>query len=85
MDLLIAMRHAASTDAVAAQYANGFADVFERLVPWFDEALATGLDVLAAIVFVQIRWLAEERDGLIVRKCGSQVATEVQSLGPSSG
>lgn len=79
-DLLVAMRHAAATDAVAAQYANGFTDVFERLVPWFDEAQADGLDVLAATVAVQVRWLAEERDGLIFRKCGPQVADEVQSL-----
>jgi triphosphoribosyl-dephospho-CoA synthase len=79
-DLLVAMRHAAATDAVAAQYAHGFVDLFERLVPWFDEALANGLETLNAVAWIQIRWLAEERDGLVVRKCGPQIAIEVQSL-----
>lgn len=79
-DLLVAMRHAAPTDAVAAQYANGFSDLFKRLVPWFEEALRSGRDVLAAACCVQVRWLAAERDGLIVRKCGMEVANEVQSL-----
>jgi len=80
VDLLVAMRHAAATDAVAAQYANGFADLFERLVPWFDEAQSPGVDVFEATCLVQVRWLAEECDGLIFRKCGPQIATEVQSL-----
>ena len=79
-DLIAAMRQAAATDAVARQYANGFADLFERLVRWFDAAIRSGHDVFAATCEVQIRWLAEEFDGLIVRKCGTTAATEVQSL-----
>jgi triphosphoribosyl-dephospho-CoA synthase len=79
-DLIVAMRHASPTDAVAAQYVNGYTDLFDRLVPWFDEAQKSGQDVLAATCTVQVRWLAEECDGLIVRKCGARVATEVQSL-----
>ena len=79
VDLILAMRQASATDAVAAQYANGFVDLFDRLVPWFDEAQRSGLDVLAATCWVQLRWLAEEPDGLIVRKCSGLVATEVQS------
>jgi triphosphoribosyl-dephospho-CoA synthase len=80
LDLIVAMRQVAATDAVAAQYANGFADLFERLVPWFDRARSTGLDLFAAIGDVQVRWLAEELDGLVVRKRGIAVATAVQSL-----
>jgi len=79
-DLVSAMRLAASTDAVASQYANGFDDLFLRLVPWLDGALCQGQDVLNAAAYVQIQWLAEERDGLIHRKCGPQIASQVQSL-----
>lgn len=79
-DLLIAMRHAAARDSVAAQYANGYRDLFDRLLPWFAESLHSGLDVFEATCAVQIRWLAEEWDGLIVRKCGEKIASTVQSL-----
>lgn len=79
VDLIGAMGQAAATDAVARQYVNGFADLFERLIRWFDAAIRSGHDVFAAASEVQVRWLAEELDGLIVRKCGTTVATEVQS------
>ncbi len=79
-DLLVAMRYAAGTDSVAAQYANGFLDLFARLVPWLNEAMGTGQDLFNAVCSVQLRWLAEERDSLIVRKCGEAVADEVKSL-----
>jgi triphosphoribosyl-dephospho-CoA synthase len=79
-DLLVAMRYASATDAVAAQYANGFDDLFQRLVPWFEQAIVNGKDAFAATLEIQVRWLAEERDGLIVRKCGTLIASEVQLL-----
>ncbi len=79
-DLLVAMRYVAEKDAVAAQYVNGFADLFTKLVPWFDDAQSSGLGVFDATCSVQIRWLAEHCDGLILRKCGSQIAAQVQSL-----
>ncbi|MDX1925278.1 MAG: triphosphoribosyl-dephospho-CoA synthase [Pirellulaceae bacterium] len=79
-DLVSAMRLAAATDAVAAQYANGFDCLFQRLVPWLDRALCRDQDVLTAAAYVQLQWLAEERDGLIHRKCGLQIASQVQSL-----
>ncbi len=78
-DLLSAMQQAAAVDAVARQYVNGFADLFDRLVPWFDEALKAGRDLLRSICEVQLRMLAEEPDGLIVRKCGVSLAGEIQS------
>ncbi len=77
-DLVAAMVHVADVDAVARQYTNGFADIFERLVPWFEtELLQTG-DPLEAICQLQLQWLAHEPDGLIVRKVGQQIAEEVQ-------
>ena len=78
--LIEAMQQAASFDAVARQYANGFADIFVRLVPWLNESLAAGSDVFAATCSLQVRMLAEEPDGLIARKCGHTLAEEIQSL-----
>ena len=54
VDLVSAMRLAGKTDAVAQQYANGFADLFERLVPWFDEVRGSGLNIFDAICTVQV-------------------------------
>ena len=79
-NLVAAMRQVAGVDAVARQYATGFADIFERLLPWFNEELNRHADPLAAIVELQLRWLAHEPDGLIVRKLGMVVAGEVQRL-----
>ena len=81
--LLIAMQQVAEVDAVARQYTSVFADVFERLLPWFAEELApqdinTENSTLDAICRLQLRWLAHEPDGLIVRKLGSETANEVR-------
>ncbi len=79
-DLIGAMEQAAAVDGVARQYVNRFADVLGRMLAWFDAALSEGMDTLQAICAVQLRLLAEEPDGLIVRKCGLDVARQVQSL-----
>ncbi len=77
-DLIDAMRQVADIDAVARQYTNCFADIFGRLLPWLDAELASARDPLDAICRLQIRWLAYEPDGLIIRKVGESVAHEVQ-------
>lgn len=77
-DLRSAMAQVAAVDAVARQYINDFADVFSRLVPWLSEELVRTGEPLQAICRVQMRWLAHEPDGLIVRKSGMAVAAEVQ-------
>ena len=77
-DLIEAMRQVAEIDAVARQYTNDFADIFQRLLPWFDEELMISPEPLEAIGRLQIRWLAHERDGLIERKVGEATAREVQ-------
>ncbi len=81
LDLLAAMQQVAQWDAVARQYINGFEDVFERLVPWLREewSASPGQDPLQAICRLQIRWLAYEPDGLIVRKVGLSIAQQVQA------
>jgi triphosphoribosyl-dephospho-CoA synthase len=77
-DLLSAMASAPRTDAVARQYINNFQDIFGSLVPWLIEELSRWQQPLEALCRVQLRWLAHEPDGLIVRKVGLQRATEVQ-------
>lgn len=82
--LVDAMTQVADFDAVARQYANGFADCFERLLPWLQESLSAlgnlpeSERILEATCWTQLRWLAHEPDGLIHRKVGAEQAKEVQ-------
>ena len=77
-DLRTAMATVADVDAVARQYVNNFDDIFTRMVPWLQQELISTGQPLEAVCRVQLRWLAYEADGLIVRKAGMQVATQVQ-------
>jgi triphosphoribosyl-dephospho-CoA synthase len=76
--LLEAMQLAADRDLVARQYANGFADVFDFGVPTFVAGVEKFNSVEAAIIDLQLRWLAREPDTLIARKNGDEVAGWVQ-------
>ncbi len=78
-NLLDAMRQVADIDAVARQYTTAFADIFERLLPWLNAELEQTIDSLEALCRLQVRWLAHEPDGLIVRKLGPRLAQEVQA------
>ena len=69
-DLIAAMRRAAGRDLIARQYANGFADVLERLEPALAADLADGAALDDAIVGLHLRQLAHEPDTLIRRKHG---------------
>ena len=75
-----AMRVAADVDAVARQYVNGFEDVCGTLVTWLRNCLGRGQNLFEAIGEIQLRWLAEQGDGLIVRKAGALLAAEAQQL-----
>jgi triphosphoribosyl-dephospho-CoA synthase len=77
-DILSAMSEVATFDAVARQYTTDFADVFQRLVPWFHEELERRSDVCEAICHLQLRWLAHEPDGLIVRKLGAEFGEAIR-------
>ena len=77
-DLRTAMAVVAESDAVARQYVNDFADIFDLLVPWLQEELMRVALPLEAICRLQLRWLAHEPDGLIARKAGADMAAEVQ-------
>ena len=77
-ELLVAMRQASSHDCVARQYANNFEDIFQRLVPWLEQALQSTSDPLTAISLLQLRTLASEPDSLIARKRGTELAQTIQ-------
>jgi triphosphoribosyl-dephospho-CoA synthase len=74
-DLLEAMQLAASRDLVARQYANGFAEIFDEVVPALRQA-ARDLSVNDAIVRTFLTVLAQHSDSLIARKCGAAVARQ---------
>ena len=79
-NLIVAMQAAATVDAVARQYVNGFEDVCDRMVVWLRRGLLRGTNLSDLIVEIQLRWMAAEPDGLIVRKAGREVAEEAQQL-----
>ena len=79
-----AMQAAAHRDSIARQYVSDFEDIFEFLVPSLMSDLrkwsAHANGVLEAILVLQLRWMAERRDSLIVRKCGQAIADEACQL-----
>lgn len=74
LSIVEAMRSAADRDRVAAQYASGFADVFDRIVPWMLGSIGEGWNLTAAIVRTHVRMMSELPDTLIARKAGEEVA-----------
>jgi triphosphoribosyl-dephospho-CoA synthase len=87
VDLRAAMALAAGRDRIAAQYAHGYADVFETGLPAFAESLAqarhAGLDPMAAARAAMLRafleFLASFPDSHIVRKHGEALAHSVMA------
>jgi triphosphoribosyl-dephospho-CoA synthase len=74
--LLEAMRLAADRDAVARQYANGYADVFDRGLPVLSAHLDAGEVLETAIIAAHLALMAEFPDTLIARKGGVAAARE---------
>ena len=73
-----AMTAAADRDRVALQYAGGFVDLFENIVPALRRHCIN--DPLGGIVRCQIELLAGSVDSLIVRKCGLPAAERIRNL-----
>jgi triphosphoribosyl-dephospho-CoA synthase len=71
--LIDAMRLAAERDLVARQYANGFREVFDDVVPALQDSLLR-FGLLDAIVHAYLAVLAKHPDSLIARKCGRDAA-----------
>lgn len=78
--IIEAMRLAADRDLVAAQYANGFAEVFDCVVPWLCEARRQSPSLLDAIVRTHVRLIATLGDTLIARKAGRETAERAAVL-----
>ncbi|TWT81944.1 ATP:dephospho-CoA triphosphoribosyl transferase [Planctomycetes bacterium CA13] len=78
LDLIEAMDTAAGRDAIARQYSSGFSDFFNRVVPIVHQAIEKQSDILMGIATAHIELLRSEPDTLIARKCGLEVACEVQ-------
>jgi triphosphoribosyl-dephospho-CoA synthase len=74
--LIDAMRLAAERDMVARQYAENFATVLDVVVPSLAEKLASGMELLDAIVRVHVELMSQFPDSLIARRCGQDVARE---------
>lgn len=75
-DLLFAMRLAAERDLVARQYANGFEQVLDELVPWLAEGVGRQWPLAETIVRAQLRLMSRYPDSLIARKCGQEIAAQ---------
>lgn len=78
-DLLTAMKSAANRDLVAAQFANGFEQVFGFVLPKLRESNGVNCDPAVRdqhIVNTFLELLAEFPDSLIARKCGADVAKQ---------
>lgn len=71
-----AMRLAADRDAIARQYGNGYAEVFEVVLPRLREALAHDWPLETAILWSDLHLLSVFPDTLIARKRGAAVAIE---------
>ena len=71
------MSLAAGRDAIAREYASGFATTFELAVPALESARDAGLSWEDATVEVYLTLLARQPDTLIARKQGADAARDV--------
>jgi triphosphoribosyl-dephospho-CoA synthase len=82
--LIAAMEAAAGRDDVARQYATGFVDVFERVMPLLVTEIP-GLPTLSdRIMHTHVTLLAERGDTLIARKCGAEVSQKASAIARSA-
>lgn len=77
-DILAAMRESAERDLIAAQYANGFQQVFEDAVPLLLDGQKRFGDLSHAIVYAHVALMSRFPDSLIARKCGVRMARQSQ-------
>ncbi len=78
IDIRSAMVAAKDRDRIALQYATGFADLIQNVVPLVAEIIEQSGDVLQGITRAQLKLLSVAPDTLIERKCGKTVANQVQ-------
>jgi triphosphoribosyl-dephospho-CoA synthase len=78
--LVAAMRLAAERDLVARQYANGFAEVLDVVVPSLERGLGRGWALQDVILHSFLELLRDYPDSLIARKCGPGVARRASAM-----
>ncbi len=74
------MIRAAGRDRVAAQYANGFQDVFAIGLPGLDEGLKKRSGLEQAVIYCHLHLMAHLPDTLIARKLGLAEAQHAAAL-----
>ena len=74
-----AMSQAADRDLIARQYVNGYADVFDFVLPSLVED-GDRLSLTDRIIRTHLRLMSEFPDSLIRRKCGLDVAVQSATL-----
>jgi triphosphoribosyl-dephospho-CoA synthase len=78
-NLMIAMKHAATYDDVALQYATDFELVFQGLDSYRESVASSVLpDDLTPVQRLQLHWMSRRVDSLIARKGGREFAEEVR-------
>lgn len=82
-ELVAAMRAASSRDMVARQYAEGFAQVLDLVVPWLADGEDRKPSLTQRIVLAHVRLMSQFPDSLIGRKCGDEVAQHSALLASS--
>jgi triphosphoribosyl-dephospho-CoA synthase len=78
--LVSAMRLAAERDLVARQYANGFVEVLDVVVPSLERGLARNWALQDVILHTFLELLRDYSDSLIARKCGPSVARRASAM-----
>lgn len=78
VNIIEAMKQAADRDRIARQYATGFADLVQNVLPVVESAISQCGDVLRGISTAHLRLLASAPDSLIARKCGIDFAVQVR-------
>jgi len=76
VSLLEAMRLAADRDLIARQYATGYADIFDHVLPALGFTLDEGRSLEESIIHAFLTCLSHRPDTLILRKCGPEIAAE---------
>lgn len=75
-----AMRAAGDRDMVARQYANGFDEVLNVVVPCLTQGRRDGRSLTGGIIDTHVRLLSQFPDSLIARKCGVSIAQQASDL-----
>ena len=77
-DFLEAMRSARHRDRIAENYAEGFKDLLEVVVPLLTESITENGDLLLGVARAHLVLLRHRPDTLIERKFGADIAQQVR-------